>query len=102
MARLKIAATTYSRAITELAASGGVCTLVSMNRQPTSRSIDESSGPLGKAPTANASTTYEMVKKNLSSGVRKGGPSSCTSIAIAAMSSALSASDEKNCAAMIV
>ena len=43
-----------------------------------------------------------MVKKNLSSGVSHAGLSSCTSIAMAAMRSALSASDEKNCAAMIV
>jgi hypothetical protein len=43
-----------------------------------------------------------MVKKNLSSGVSHAGPSRCSSIAIAAMSSALSASDEKNCAAMMV
>jgi hypothetical protein len=34
--------------------------------------------------------------------VSQAGPSSCRSIAIAAISSALSASDEKNCAAMMV
>ena len=43
-----------------------------------------------------------MVKKNLSSGVSHGGPSRSASMAIAAMSSALSASDEKNCAAMMM
>ncbi len=62
--------------------------------------------PLGiasaKAPTANASSTYEIAKLNLSSGVSHAGPSSSTSIAIAAISSALSASDEKNWAAMMV
>jgi len=54
------------------------------------------------APTNPASATYEMVKKNFSSGTIHIGPLSCASSWIAAMSSALSASDEKNCAAMIV
>ena len=62
--------------------------------------------PLGmesaNAPTTKASATYEMVKKNLSSGVSQVGPSSSSSIAIAARKRAWSASDEKNCAAMMM
>jgi hypothetical protein len=42
------------------------------------------------------------VKKNLSSGVIQAGPDNSARRAMAAISSALSASDEKNCAAMIV
>jgi hypothetical protein len=62
--------------------------------------------PLGiesaSAPTTKARTTYDTVKKNLSSGVSHGGPSSSTSMEIAARKRALSASEEKNCAAMMV
>ncbi len=62
--------------------------------------------PLGmesaKAPTNAARTTYETVKKNLRSGVSQAGPSSCRRRAMAAMRRALSASEEKNCAAMMV
>ena len=62
--------------------------------------------PLGiasaKAPTKAARSTYETVKKNLSSGVSQAGPSSWTRRAMEAMRRALSASEEKNCAAMIV
>ncbi len=62
--------------------------------------------PLGiesaNAPTKAASATYEIVKKNFSSGTIHAGPWSWVSSWIAAMSSALSASDEKNCAAMMM
>jgi hypothetical protein len=42
------------------------------------------------------------VKKNLSSGVIHSGVCICSRSAMAATSSALSASDEKNCAAMMM
>ena len=62
--------------------------------------------PLGiesaNAPTSGASTTYDTTKLCFSAGVIHAGSSSSRSSAIAATSSALSASDEKNCAAMIV
>ena len=54
------------------------------------------------APTSGASRTYEMTKLCFSAGVIHAGSCSSRSSAIAAISSALSASDEKNCAAMIV
>ena len=43
-----------------------------------------------------------MTKKNLRYGVSQEGASACISSAMAATSSALSASDEKNCAAMMM
>src|SRR2546427_12975212 len=49
-----------------------------------------------------ASATYDTVKKNFSSGTIHAGPSSSSSWAIAAISRALSASELKNCAPMIV
>ena len=62
--------------------------------------------PLGiesaNAPTHAASTTYDTTKKNLSIGTIHAGPASCASSAIAATSRALSASELKNCAAMMV
>ena len=62
--------------------------------------------PLGiesaKAPTKAANATYDTVKKNFSNGVIHAGDSICISRAMAATSSALSASDEKNCAAMMM
>ena len=62
--------------------------------------------PLGiesaKAPTNGASSTYEMVKNSFSIGVSHAGESSIASVAMAATRSALSASDEKNCAAMMM
>ena len=62
--------------------------------------------PFGQAsangPTNGARTTYETVKKNLSSGVIHAGPLSSMSRAMDAISRALSASEEKNWAAMMV
>ena len=54
------------------------------------------------APTKGASSTYDTVKKSFSIGVNHSGDCSSTSAAMAATSSALSASDEKNCAAMMM
>lgn len=54
------------------------------------------------APTKGASSTYEIVKKICSSGVTQAAERITESSAMAAISSALSASDETNCAAMIV
>ena len=62
--------------------------------------------PLGnesaKAPTKAASSTYEMTKKSFSIGVIQLAAPISRSRAIAVMSKALSASDDRNCAAMIV
>ena len=62
--------------------------------------------PLGiesaNAPTSGARTTYDTTKHCCSAGVIQSGDFSSVSSAMAAISSALSASDEKNCAAMIV
>ena len=54
------------------------------------------------APTNAASSTYDSPKNSLSSGVIHSGAEISISSEIAAISSALSASDEKNCAAMMV
>jgi hypothetical protein len=76
-------------------------------RQPAifTRFVRNMTRPFGiesaKAPTKAAKSTYETVKKNFSSGVIHSGVCICMSSAIAATSSALSASDEKNCAAMM-
>jgi hypothetical protein len=53
------------------------------------------------APTNAASSTYDTKKNSLSIGVIHSGARMSRSSAMAAMSSALSASEEKNCAAMI-
>ncbi len=62
--------------------------------------------PLGiesaNAPTSGARTTYETTKLCFSAGVIHSGAWISCSMLMAAISSALSASDEKNCAAMIV
>ncbi len=55
-----------------------------------------------KAPTYAANTTYDNTKNSFSSGVIQLGAWRSFSRAMAAMRSALSASDEKNCAAMMV
>ena len=55
-----------------------------------------------QAPTNGASTTYETVKNSFSIGVSHSGELSSISEAMAAISMALSASDEKNCAAMMM
>jgi hypothetical protein len=55
-----------------------------------------------KAPTTGASSTYETTKLCFSAGVIHAGSCNCRRSEIAAISSALSASDEKNCAAMMV
>ena len=54
------------------------------------------------APTNGASSTYETVKKICSSGVTQAAERITESNAMAAINSALSASDEMNCAAMMV
>ncbi len=54
------------------------------------------------APTHGASRTYDTTNTNFSIGTIHAGPASCSSSAMAATSSALSASELKNCAAMIV
>ena len=54
------------------------------------------------APTKAASATYEMVKKNFSIGSYWGGACMSLSKAIETISRALSASAEKNCAAMMM
>jgi hypothetical protein len=53
------------------------------------------------APTNAANSTYDTVNENFNIGVSHSGANICISKAIAATSSALSASDEKNCAAMM-
>ena len=62
--------------------------------------------PLGmesaKAPTTAANNTYDTVNTNFSIGVIHSGAASCINNAMAAISRALSASDEKNCAAMMM
>ncbi len=62
--------------------------------------------PLGiesaKAPTSGASSTYDTTKLCFSAGAIHAGSDSERSSAIAATSSALSASELKNCAAMMV
>ncbi len=62
--------------------------------------------PLGlesaKAATKAANYTYESTKKSLRSGVIHAGAASWAKRAMAAISRALSASDEKNCAAIMV
>ena len=55
-----------------------------------------------KAPTSGASTTYDTTKLCLSAGVIHAGSCSSRKSAMAAMSSALSASELKNCAAMMM
>jgi hypothetical protein len=49
-----------------------------------------------------AKMTYDTVKKSLSNGLIQLGAKSSVNIAIAAISSALSANDDKNCAKIIV
>ena len=55
-----------------------------------------------KAPTNGARTTYEMTKKSFSIGVIQAAAPISRSRAMAAISSALSAREDRNCAAMIV
>ena len=55
-----------------------------------------------KAPTKAARATYEIVKNSLSSGSCSAGACMSRSNAMAAISSALSASAEKNCAAIMM
>src|SRR5437868_5816270 len=84
------------------------CTPNSISEQPTTLMVFDTNitWPLGSAsanaPTNGASTTYEIVKKSFSIGVSHAGESSNASVAMAATSNALSASDEKNCAAMMM
>lgn len=91
---------------TAYASSG--CTPKNISRQPPILTVfvTNITRPFGiesaKAPTKAASATYEMKKNSLSIGVIHSGAWMSRSSAIAAISNALSASDEKNCAAMIV
>src|SRR5260363_255789 len=55
-----------------------------------------------RAPTKAASATEKKTKNSLSSGVIQAGAAMSCNRAIAAINSALSASEEKNCAAMMV
>ena len=55
-----------------------------------------------KGPTKGAKMTYDTVKKSLSNGFIQLGAKSSVNIAIAAIRSALSANDDKNCAKIIV
>ena len=88
------------------AASG--CVSISISAQPKIliALVKSITRPLGiesaNAPTSGASTTYDTTKLCFSAGVIHAGSWSSRKSAIAAISSALSASDEKNCAAMIV
>ena len=82
--------------------------IISISEQPTILMplVISITRPLGiesaSAPTSGASRTYEMTKHCLSAGVIHAGDSRSRNNWIAATSSALSASDEKNCAAIIV
>ncbi len=94
------------RPTTAYAASG--CTEISIRMHPTTliALVISMTLPLAiesaNAPTSGASTTYETTKHCCSAGVIHSGDLSSVRRAMAAISSALSASDEKNCAAMIV
>jgi threonine dehydrogenase-like Zn-dependent dehydrogenase len=54
------------------------------------------------APTNGASNTYEITKKSFNKGRIHSGAVISMRTAIAAINKALSANDEKNCAAIIV
>ena len=55
-----------------------------------------------KAPTKGASSTYDTTKTSFRKGISQSAEWASLSRAMAAISSALSASDDRNCAAMMV
>ncbi len=83
------------------------CAPNSKMRQPTTliELVMNITCPFGResanAPTKAASTTYDRTKNSFRSGIIQFGAWRSLSRAIAAMRRALSANDEKNCAAMM-